>query len=150
MFPLATALTTCVRFWAKATQSASAPSKRCSRRNCWRSQDSNSTRRVRPCNRLTNVALLSRHFGFWSLDFWHVIDVFEARSENGGAILRSGFAYGTLPGHAVRGEEIFSIEWHPAREKVWYDIYSFSLPANFLTSRPISSGRFDAYSAGNL
>jgi uncharacterized protein (UPF0548 family) len=37
-----------------------------------------------------------------------------------------------LPGHAFRGEEIFSIEWHLAREEVWYDIYSFALPANFL------------------
>jgi len=32
----------------------------------------------------------------------------------------------------VRGEEIFSIEWHVATNEVWYDIFSFSLPANVL------------------
>ena len=85
-----------------------------------------------PIKPLTNIALLSPHFGLWSLDFCRVIDAFEGQPENGGAILRSGFVYGTLPGHAFRGEEIFSIEWHLAREEVWYDIYSFSLPANFL------------------
>jgi uncharacterized protein (UPF0548 family) len=80
----------------------------------------------------TGVALLSRHFGLWSLDFCRVIYVLQAEPENGGAIERTGFAYGTLPGHAVRGEEIFSIEWHPATNEVWYDIFSFSAPANLL------------------
>jgi len=77
----------------------------------------------------TSVAILSRHFGVWSLDFCRVIYVLRDEPENDGALLRTGFAYGTLPGHAVRGEEIFSIEWHPATQEVWYDIYSFSLPA---------------------
>jgi uncharacterized protein (UPF0548 family) len=84
----------------------------------------------------TNVALLSRHFrrlgGLWSLDFCRVIYLLEAQPENGGKIERTGFAYGTLPGHAVRGEEIFSIEWHVDTNEVWYDIFSFSLPANVL------------------
>ena len=89
-----------------------------------------------PIEPQTNVALLSRHFarlgGLWSLDFCRVIYILEAQSEHGGAIRRTGFAYGTLPGHAVRGEEIFSIEWHVATNEVWYDIFSFSLPANVL------------------
>jgi uncharacterized protein (UPF0548 family) len=89
-----------------------------------------------PIEPQTNVALLSRHFarlgGLWSLDFCRVIYILEAQPENGGAIRRTGFAYGTLPGHAVRGEEIFSIEWHVATNEVWYDIFSFSLPANVL------------------
>jgi uncharacterized protein (UPF0548 family) len=58
-----------------------------------------------------------------------VIYVLRDEFERDGRLLRTGFAYGTLPGHAVRGEEIFSIEWHPATQEVWYDIYSFSLPA---------------------
>ena len=78
----------------------------------------------------TDVAILSRHFGIWSADFCRVIYVLRDQPEKSGEILRSGFGYGTLPGHAVRGEEIFSIEWHPGTEDVWYDIYSFSLPAN--------------------
>ena len=77
----------------------------------------------------TNVALCSRHFGIWSVDFCRVIYVLQHESENDGALLRTGFGYGTLPGHAVRGEEIFSIEWHPATQEVCYDIYSFSRPA---------------------
>jgi uncharacterized protein (UPF0548 family) len=77
-----------------------------------------------------DVAILSRHFGIWSVDFCRVIYVLNEEPENGGAMLRTGFGYGTLPGHAVRGEEIFSIERHLATQEVWYDIYSFSLPAN--------------------
>jgi uncharacterized protein (UPF0548 family) len=80
----------------------------------------------------TNVALLSRHFGLWSLDFCRVINVLERPNENGSAIQRTGFAYGTLPGHALCGEEIFSVAWHTATEEVWYDIFSFSRPANWL------------------
>ncbi|HKF26036.1 MAG TPA: DUF1990 domain-containing protein [Candidatus Acidoferrum sp.] len=78
----------------------------------------------------TNVAILSRHFGIWSLDFCRVIYVLKNQREHDGAVLRTGFGYGTLPGHAVRGEEIFSIEWRVRTEEVWYDIYSFSLPAS--------------------
>lgn len=82
----------------------------------------------------TNVAMRSRHFGIWSVDFCRVIYVLQDQPENDGALLRTGFGYGTLPGHAVRGEEVFSIEWHRAPQEVWYDIYSFSLPATLLVS----------------
>ena len=78
----------------------------------------------------TNVAILSRHFGVWSLDFCRVLYVLREQSEQEGALVRTGFAYGTLPGHAVRGEEVFSMEWHARSQEVWYDIYSFSLPAS--------------------
>lgn len=77
----------------------------------------------------TDVAILSRHFGIWSVDFCRVLYVLKNQPEQRGNVLRTGFGYGTLPGHAVRGEELFSIEWHTATEEVWYDIYSFSLPA---------------------
>lgn len=80
----------------------------------------------------TDVAILSRHFGIWSVDFCRVIYILRDEPEKGGQIVRTGFGYGTLPGHAVRGEEIFSIEWRPATEEVWYDVYSFSRPANLL------------------
>jgi len=80
----------------------------------------------------THVAILSRHFGMWSLDFCRVIYVSNDEPEEDGKVRRTGFGYGTLPGHAVRGEEIFSLEWHPASEEVWYEIRSFSLPASLL------------------
>lgn len=40
---------------------------------------------------------------------------------------RFGFAYGTLPGHAERGEERFSVEWLDD-DSVWYDLRAFSQP----------------------
>ena len=79
-----------------------------------------------------DVAILSWHFGLWSVDCCRVIYVLKDEQEGGGTIQRTGFGYGTLPGHAVSGEEIFSVEWHPATEEVWYDIFSFSRPANWL------------------
>src|SRR5262245_20904325 len=48
----------------------------------------------------TGVAILSRHFGVWSVDFCRVIYVLKDEPERAGAILRTGFGYGTLPGHA--------------------------------------------------
>ena len=41
---------------------------------------------------------------------------------------RFGFAYGTLPGHAERGEERFSVEYHAENDSVWYDLFAFSRP----------------------
>jgi len=43
-------------------------------------------------------------------------------------INKFGFAYGTLPNHAERGEERFSVEFHQADQYVWYDLYAFSQP----------------------
>jgi len=40
---------------------------------------------------------------------------------------RFGFAYGTLPGHAERGEERFLIEWL-TDDTVWYDLDAISCP----------------------
>ena len=45
-----------------------------------------------------------------------------------GPIVRFGFAYGTLPDHAEKGEERFSVEWHHEDNSVWYDILAFSRP----------------------
>jgi len=42
-------------------------------------------------------------------------------------VKRFGFAYGTLPDHAERGEERFMIECL-ADNSVCYDIYAFSQP----------------------
>jgi uncharacterized protein (UPF0548 family) len=58
-----------------------------------------------PMQPQTTVALLSRHFGLWSLDFCRVIYVLEAQGEDGGAIERTGFAYGTLPATPLEGRK---------------------------------------------
>lgn len=66
------------------------------------------------------VAVVARPFGVWSVNPCRIVYV-----EN--EPRRFGFAYGTLPGHAARGEERFTVE----RENdgsVHYDILAFSRP----------------------
>jgi uncharacterized protein (UPF0548 family) len=69
------------------------------------------------------VAVLARMFGLWWLNAARVVYVLD----EAGPPRRFGFAYGTLPDHAERGEEHFSVEWHPDG-RVWYDLFAFSRP----------------------
>jgi uncharacterized protein (UPF0548 family) len=39
---------------------------------------------------------------------------------------RRGFAYGTLPGHAESGEELFAVRYDPATETVYAEVTAFS------------------------
>jgi uncharacterized protein (UPF0548 family) len=39
---------------------------------------------------------------------------------------RRGFAYGTLPGHAESGEELFEVRYDPATENVYAEVVAFS------------------------
>jgi uncharacterized protein (UPF0548 family) len=41
---------------------------------------------------------------------------------------RRGFAYGTLPGHPVAGEEYFGVRYDPASESVYAEVAAFSRP----------------------
>ncbi len=75
------------------------------------------------------VAILIRHFGFWSLNAARIVYVLD---ENTDQIEKFGFAYGTLTEHGERGEERFSVEYHKTDESVWYDLYAFSRPNHFL------------------
>lgn len=44
---------------------------------------------------------------------------------------RRGFAYGSLPGHAVRGEEMFAVRYDPADDSVHAEVAAFSRPATW-------------------
>jgi uncharacterized protein (UPF0548 family) len=44
---------------------------------------------------------------------------------------RRGFAYGSLPGHAVRGEELFAVRYDPTDEGVYAEVAAFSRPATW-------------------
>ena len=44
---------------------------------------------------------------------------------------RRGFAYGSLPGHAVRGEEMFAVRYDPAGGGVYAEVAAFSRPATW-------------------
>ena len=72
----------------------------------------------------TTVAVLASHVGFWSLNSARLIYLVEER----GAVERFGFAYGTLPGHAERGEERFLVEHDRESGAVSYDVFAFSRP----------------------
>jgi uncharacterized protein (UPF0548 family) len=41
---------------------------------------------------------------------------------------RRGFAYGTLPGHPVSGEECFAVRYDPVTEAVYSEVSAFSTP----------------------
>jgi uncharacterized protein (UPF0548 family) len=53
--------------------------------------------------------------------------------DEAGPLRRFGYAYGTLPGHAERGEERFLVEWNRETGEVWYDILAFSRPRHPLS-----------------
>ncbi|CAA9411173.1 MAG: hypothetical protein AVDCRST_MAG78-333 [uncultured Rubrobacteraceae bacterium] len=72
------------------------------------------------------VGVLARHYGFWSLNTARIAYLIE---ETGQEVERFGFGYGTLPGHAERGEERFGVEWNRTLDgSVHYDVFAFSRP----------------------
>ena len=72
----------------------------------------------------TTVAVIGSHHGFWSLNACRIVYLVE----EDGDVRRSGFAYGTLPEHAERGEERFTVEWNRKEGSVYYDVYAISRP----------------------
>jgi uncharacterized protein (UPF0548 family) len=77
----------------------------------------------------TVVAVVIRHFGFWSLNGARVVYVVGDR----GSATRFGFAYGTLVNHAEAGEELFEVFVDPSSEDVMYRIRAASRPRSALT-----------------
>jgi uncharacterized protein (UPF0548 family) len=75
------------------------------------------------------VAVLIKHFGFWSLNGCKV--AYHADVNGGSAF---GYAYGTLSNHAESGEELFEVLLDPATEDVIYRIRATSKPQAFLTT----------------
>lgn len=76
----------------------------------------------------TTVAVLASHAGLWSLNSARIVYLVE----EGGDVERFGFAYGTLPGHAERGEERFLVEHDLGSGAVFYDVFAFSRPNHLL------------------
>lgn len=86
----------------------------------------------------TEVAVLVRHFGFYSLNACRIVYLIDNDSE----IKQFGFAYGTLEEHAECGEERFTVEWNQASDKVSYDILAFSRPRKALARLGYPLSRF--------
>ncbi len=85
------------------------------------------------------VAVLARHYGFWSLNPSRIVYTIEEKDED---FVKCGFAYGTLSGHAQSGEERFTILWRRDDGSVFYDLYAFSRPDHALArlGRPLARG----------
>jgi uncharacterized protein (UPF0548 family) len=54
---------------------------------------------------------------------------------------RRGFAYGTLPGHAESGEELFVVRYEPATDEVYAEVRAFSRHATWWSrlASPVTS-----------
>jgi uncharacterized protein (UPF0548 family) len=81
------------------------------------------------------VLVLGRVAGIWWPNTARIVYVID----EDGPVARSGFAYGTLPHHVMRGEERFLVEWDRSDGSVWFDILAFSRPNSLLArlGRPI-------------
>jgi uncharacterized protein (UPF0548 family) len=96
----------------------------------------------------TTVAILAGVGGIWSLNACRIVYLID----EAGPPLRCGFAYGTLPEHAVRGEERFAIEWSPTSGDVSYDLLAFSRPRSALlgVARPLLRAAQRRFARGSL
>lgn len=70
------------------------------------------------------VAVVVRHLGVWSINPCRIIYVLEEPGE----VERVGFAFGTLPAHAERGEERFTVELRHRDGSVWFELFAFAGP----------------------
>ena len=70
----------------------------------------------------TNVAVIVRHLGFWSVNGCRIVNVIERSAP----VPAFGFVYGTLETHAEAGEEIFLVSLSPASGDVTYSIRAAS------------------------
>lgn len=76
----------------------------------------------------TNLAVLIRHLGFWSLNGGRIVYTVE----DDGRSRHRGYAYGTLTNHAERGEEIFRVSMNRSTAEVTYSILAVSRPRSAL------------------
>ncbi|MBF0180359.1 MAG: DUF1990 domain-containing protein [Magnetococcales bacterium] len=68
------------------------------------------------------VATLGQVMGTWWINVNRVIYTVE----EDGPVARFGFAYGTLDGSVLSGEERVLVEWNRRDDTVYYDLFSFS------------------------
>ncbi len=75
------------------------------------------------------VAVLARAAAGWVLNASRIVYVVSDE----GDVERFGFATGTLPGHMMRGEERFTIEWNRRTDAVVFEIVAVSRPHHLLS-----------------
>jgi uncharacterized protein (UPF0548 family) len=74
------------------------------------------------------VAIVSHVIGVWSINVCRIIYILD----DDGEIVRFGFGYGTLPGHAIRGEERMTVEFNRKSGAVHFEISSFSTESQLI------------------
>jgi uncharacterized protein (UPF0548 family) len=77
-----------------------------------------------PLENGVTVSVVAKHMGFWSMNACRIVEVFRDSPD----APPWGFAYGTLPDHAERGEERFWISLDPETEAVHYRVRAVSQP----------------------
>ncbi|MBF0454117.1 MAG: DUF1990 domain-containing protein [Magnetococcales bacterium] len=75
------------------------------------------------------IGIVSHVMGVWSINVCRVI--YRLDEENG-PVARFGIGYGTLPGHAIRGEERMVVEWDRERDEVFFEMVSFSVESQLI------------------
>jgi uncharacterized protein (UPF0548 family) len=70
------------------------------------------------------IAMLAQVMGLWWTNSCRIVYVIDEPN-------RFGFAYGTLPGHVEKGEELFLVE-RDATNHVYYVLQAFSRPRHLL------------------
>jgi uncharacterized protein (UPF0548 family) len=73
-----------------------------------------------------DLLVVARHPGFWSVNPCRLV----YRLEEAGAVVRTGYAIGTLPGHLERGEERFHVEWQRGDDSVWFELLASAAAAH--------------------
>ncbi len=89
------------------------------------------------------IAICAQHFGFHSINFSRILEVYEdeVRESDGKLKLRFGYIYGTLSSHDLIGEEQFLVEFNEETQEVIYDIFSFSKLRTLFTRLGAPMGR---------
>jgi len=77
----------------------------------------------------TQSCVIAKSFGLWTT---HCCRIVYTIDESESSVQQFGFAYGTLPAHAERGEERFLVQWDTVEDSVWYDLLAFSSPNSLL------------------
>ncbi len=92
-----------------------------------------------------SVAVVARVLGAWWVNVSRVVYVVDDEHA-------FGFAYGTLPHHAERGEERFLVERSPESGEVVYHILAFSQPHHVLArlGAPLARATQRRFGAGSL
>jgi len=75
------------------------------------------------------MAFTAFTLGFYTINVCRVVHRVDA---DDGVVRRSGFAYGTLPGHALAGEERFELTFHRESGEVRFTIRKFARPNHLL------------------